>query len=82
CDLLIFESTFKSTELGKAQESFHSTALEAASLAKLACVHRLCLTHFSTRYRNLIDLLNEAKAVFSDVEIACDLKSVSVPYRN
>ncbi len=81
CDLLIFESTFKSTELGKAKESFHSTALEAASLAKLACVRRLCLTHFSTRYRNLVDLLNEAKAVFSDVDIACDLKSISVPYR-
>ena len=81
CDLLIFESTFKSTELGKAKESFHSTALEAAKLAKLSCVHKLCLTHFSTRYRDLIDLLNEAKSVFSDVEIAHDLKSISVPYR-
>jgi ribonuclease Z len=80
CDLLIFESTFKSTELGKAKESFHSTALEAARLAKLACVHRLCLTHFSTRYRNLTDLLNEAKSVFSDVDIASDLKSIPVPY--
>ena len=81
CDLLIFESTFKSTELGKAKESFHSTALEAANLAKLSCVHKLCLTHFSTRYRNLIDLLDEAKAVFLDVDIAYDLKSITVPYR-
>ena len=49
CDLLIFESTFRSTELDKAKESFHSTAFEAANLAKLSGVHKLCLTHFSTR---------------------------------
>ncbi len=82
CDLLIFESTFKSTELEKAKESFHSTASEAANLAKLSGVYRLCLTHFSTRYKDLIGLLNEAKSIFSDVDIAYDLKSISVPYRN
>jgi len=82
CDLLIFESTFKSTELNKAKESFHSTAVEAANLAKLSCVNRLCLTHFSTRYKDLIVLLNEAKSVFPDVELAYDLKSISIPYRN
>ena len=54
CDLLIFESTFRSTEIDKAKESFHSTAFEAANLAKLSDVHiRLCLTHFSTRYKDL-----------------------------
>ncbi|MER5174590.1 MAG: ribonuclease Z [Candidatus Nitrosocosmicus sp.] len=82
CDLLIFESTFKSTELDKAKESFHSTAFEAANLAKLSGVYRLCLTHFSTRYKDLIVLLNEAKSIFSDVDVAYDLKSISIPYRN
>ncbi len=82
CDLLIFESTFGSTELDKAKESFHSTAFEAASLAKSSGVYRLCLTHFSTRYKDLIVLLNEAKSVFSNVDMAYDLKSISIPYRN
>jgi ribonuclease Z len=82
CDLLIFESTFKLTEHDKAKESFHSTAFEAANLAKLSGVYRLCLTHFSARYKDLIELLNEAKSVFSYVDIAYDLKSMSIPYRN
>ncbi len=82
CDLLIFESTFGSTELNKAKESFHSTAFEAASLAKSSEVYRLCLTHFSTRYKDLIVLLNEAKSVFPNVDISYDLKCISIPYRN
>ncbi len=81
CDLLIFESTFRSTELDKAKESFHSTAYEAANLAKLSGAHKLCLTHFSTRYKDLAVLLNEAKSVFPEVDLAYDLKSLSVPYR-
>ena len=81
CDLLIFESTFRSTELDKAKESFHSTASEAANLAKLSGVHKLCLTHFSTRYKDLTVLQNEAKSVFPEVDLAYDLKSLSVPYR-
>lgn len=64
------------------QKSFHSTAFEAANLAKLSGVYRLCLTHFSARYKDLIELLNEAKSVFSYVDIAYDLKSMSIPYRN
>lgn len=82
CDLLIFESTFSSNELLKAQESFHSTAIESATLAKLASVHRLCLTHFSSRYKDLEVLLNEARSVFFSTELAFDLKTVCVNYRN
>lgn len=82
CDLLIFESTFSSNELLKAKESFHSTAIESATLAKLASVHRLCLTHFSSRYKDLEVLLNEARSVFFSTELAFDLKTVCVNYRN
>lgn len=82
CDLLIYESTFKLTEAEKAKESFHSTAFEAAKLAKQSGCFRLCLTHFSTRYKNLIELLNEAKSIFPSVEIAHDMKSISIPYRD
>jgi ribonuclease Z len=82
CDLLIFESTFKLDEIEKAKESFHSTAFEAAELAKLSGTCRLCLTHFSTRYKDLNILLNEAKSIFLSVDIAYDMKSISIPYRD
>ena len=80
CDLLIFESTFSSNELTKAMESYHSTAIETATLAKKASVHRLCLTHFSSRYKNLNLLLDEAKSVFFPTELAFDLKVIPVHY--
>src|SRR5919107_1202462 len=82
CDLLIFESTFKLDEIEKAKESFHSTAFEAAELAKLSGNCRLCLTHFSTRYKDLSILLDEAKSIFLLVDIAYDMKSISIPYRD
>ncbi len=82
CDLLIFESTFSFNELAKAKESYHSTAIETATLAKLASVHRLCLTHFSSRYKDLDVLLKEARSVFLSTEIAFDLKIVRVHYRD
>jgi len=80
CDLLIFESTFASNELTKALESYHSTAIETATLAKMASVHRLCLTHFSSRDKDLNILLDEAKSVFSHTELAFDLKIIPVHY--
>ncbi len=82
CDLLIFESTFSSNELLKAKESYHSTAIETATLAKLASVHRLCLTHFSSRYKDLEVLLDEARSVFFPTELAFDLKTICVNYKN
>lgn len=81
CDLLIFEATFSSNELAKAKESYHSTAVETATLAKLASVHKLCLTHFSSRYKDLNVLLKEARSVFLNTEIALDLKLISIHYR-
>jgi ribonuclease Z len=81
CDLLIFEATFSSSELAKAKESYHSTAVETATLAKLASVHKLYLTHFSSRYKDLNALLKEARSVFLYTEIALDLKLIHVPYR-
>lgn len=80
-DLLVFESTFAFCDLEKAKESYHSTALETAKLAKSASVSRLCMTHFSNRYRDLNMLLNEAKSIFFNTEIAFDLKSLSVFYK-
>jgi ribonuclease Z len=82
CDLLIFESTFASKEIDKAKESYHSTAIETAILAKEASVHKLCLTHFSSRYKDLTGLLNEARSILLNTELASDLKLLAIEYND
>jgi len=78
-DVLIHEAAFASKDMDRAIETFHSTALEAAELAKKANCKKLYLTHFSTRYENLDLLLKEAQAVFPETYIAKDLLKVIVP---
>jgi ribonuclease Z len=80
CDVLVFESTFITPEKDKAIERFHSTALEASLLAKIAKVKKLILTHFSSRYNNLKLIETEAKKNFENIHIAHDNDVISVPY--
>lgn len=80
CDVLVFESTFTTQERKKAIERFHSTALEASSLAKIAKVKKLILTHFSSRYTNLKLIETEGKINFENIHIAHDLDVINVPY--
>ena len=80
CDVLVFESTFITLEKDKAIERFHSTALEASLLAKIAKVKKLILTHFSSRYTNLKLIEMEAKKNFENIHIAHDNDVISVPY--
>lgn len=80
CDVLVFESTFTTQEREKAIERFHSTALEASSLAKIAKVKKLILTHFSSRYTNLKLIETEGKINFENIHIAHDLDVINVPY--
>jgi ribonuclease Z len=80
CDVLVFESTFITSEKDKAIERFHSTALEASLLAKIAKVKKLILTHFSSRYTNLKLIEMEAKKNFENIHIAQDNDVISVPY--
>lgn len=82
CDLLVFESTFSHDKYQKAVESFHSTSKEAAYLAKASSVKKLFLTHFSARYSETSQLVNEAIQIHGNVEAAEDLKVVDIPYRN
>lgn len=63
-DLLYHEATFTEALAARARETFHSTAAQAATLARDAGVHRLLLGHFSSRYRGTDDLLREALAIF------------------
>jgi len=71
-ELLIFESTFASKDADKAVERKHSTASEAAQLAKDAGAKRLVLTHFSARYRRADALLREAQKIFPETLAASD----------
>ncbi|MFC3881641.1 ribonuclease Z [Algoriphagus namhaensis] len=63
--LLYHESTFMDDQKDRAKITFHSTAKEAAEIAKRANVGQLMLGHFSSRYGDLEGLLAEAKTIFS-----------------
>jgi ribonuclease Z len=78
-DLLIFDSTYASRDADKAVERKHSTAVEAAELAREAGAKRLVLTHFSARYRRTDALVREAKEVFRDTLAAHDGLTLDVP---
>lgn len=69
-DLMYHEATFMEDMRERAESTFHTTAAQAARLAKEANVGQLLLGHFSTRYRELGPLLNEARAVFPNTFLA------------
>ena len=77
-DLLYHEATFLHEKAAIAAEKFHATAYEAASIAKLANVKKLVIGHYSNRYDNLELLLEEAKSVFPNTELAMDGLSFDV----
>jgi ribonuclease Z len=80
CDLLIFDSTYADRHSDKAEENLHSTAREAAFIAKEAGVKTLVLTHFSARYDDISELVKEASEVHSNVIAAEDLMEIEVKY--
>jgi len=69
-DLLYHEATFLSDEEKLASKTFHSTAKQAGQIAKLANAKKLIIGHFSSRYKDLNILVNEASLVFSNTSIA------------
>ncbi len=78
CDYLVFDSTFLDEIKEKAQDTFHSTAKQAAVLAKNANVKNLILTHFSARYQDETKHLEEAKTIHDSVIAAKDLLEVEI----
>ena len=78
CDYLVFDSTFLDEEKQRAQDTCHSTAKQAATLAKNAKVKNLILTHFSARYKDEIGHLNEAKEIHDSVITARDLLEIEI----
>jgi ribonuclease Z len=70
--LLYHEATFMDELLHRAESTYHSTARQAAMLASRASVKKLLIGHFSSRYRDLEPLLQEARSVFPRTELAVE----------
>ena len=68
--VLYHEATFMEDLYHKALETFHSTAIQAASFAEIAQVGKLLIGHFSSRYSDLSGLLAEAQSVFPNTLLA------------
>jgi ribonuclease Z len=69
-DLLYHEATFSTEDAKRAKETGHSTAAQAAEIAKMASVKKLMLGHFSARYNDNKILLNEARKIFPSTILA------------
>jgi len=78
CDYLTFDSTYSDELKDKAKDHYHSTAKEAAQLAKNAGVANLILTHFSARYDDAGQMVTEAKTVHNSVIAAQDLLEIEI----
>ena len=76
--LLVHEATFLEKQKDKATEALHTTAHEAAEIAKKAKVLKLVLTHFSARNTNEHEILAEAKNVFTNTVIPKELETLTL----
>lgn len=77
-DLLICESTYCSKHDEKAEKNKHMSSKDAAQLASEADVKELIITHFSQRYKDVNELLDEAKTIFPNTRAAYDLMKVNL----
>ncbi len=71
-NLLYHESTFLQEMLERANETFHTTALQAGDIAKKANVNKLIIGHFSARYKTLEPLVEEARTEFTNTDLALE----------
>jgi ribonuclease Z len=78
-DVLVHEATFMEDERARARETFHSTAHQAAEIARDAGVKLLALTHLSTRYFPR-EIRDEARAVFPNTIVPRDFDAIAVPF--
>jgi ribonuclease Z len=67
---LYHEATFLHAMVDRAKKTYHTTAQQAAQMALLANAHKLIIGHFSARYGNLNEFLEEAKTIFPSTFIA------------
>lgn len=77
-DLLYHETTFQSDRAALAKQTMHSTATDAATVAKRAGVKKLLIGHFSSRYPSSNGFLREARNIFPNTEIGRELTTYDV----
>lgn len=77
-DLLYHEATFAEADAARANETFHSTARQAATIARDAEVKQLLIGHYSARYEDLKPLHQEAKSIFPETLLAQEGMSLSL----
>jgi ribonuclease Z len=78
-EVLVHEATFLDEERERAQETAHSTALEAAEVARDAEVGLLALTHLSNRYFGP-EVAREARTIFAETVVPKDFDVIDVPF--
>jgi ribonuclease Z len=78
-DVLVHEATFLDEESERARQTTHSTATQAATLARDARVRMLALTHISGRHPGG-RVRDEARAIFADTEAPRDFDTIHVPF--
>jgi ribonuclease Z len=78
-DVLVHEATFVEEERERALETGHSTARQAAEIAREADVRLLALTHVSTRYGGA-EIRDEARAVFERTVVPRDFDAIEIPF--
>jgi len=78
-DVLVHEATFAEEEAERARQTQHSTARQAAELAREAEVRLLALTHVSSRYAGA-ELRDQAREVFAATEALRDFDTIEVPF--
>ena len=76
--LLYHEATFLHEMNSRATETFHSTALQAGQIARMAGVEKLLIGHFSARYNATDELIAESRTIFASAEVAEEGKTYLV----
>ncbi len=77
-DTLYHEATFLHDMLERAIETHHTTAQQAAEIATKVNAKKLLIGHFSSRYKTLESLLEEAKNGFNDTQLAIEGKTFEI----
>ena len=83
-DLLICEGMFEDDLIEQAKEKKHMTASQAAYIAKMADVKRMCLIHYSPRYtdKELYVLLEQAQKIYPKTELSKDRMHIEIPFED
>ena len=77
-DLLFHEGTFAQKDAARAKETYHTTAMQAAEIAKEAEVKKLVIGHFSARYEDESILLKEAQSVYPNTLLAKENMTITL----